>query len=197
MPLIIESMSNLALDILANSPLVIDGILSNGELLCDSRLDQDHTFREFFQAAANKRILLVDDCQDTRYLLSHLLENIGFDVFSVDCGIMCLDTVVQYKESHTLFDAILLDLGLPDIDGYETSRILRKMGYRGLIIAITANELPVDRVEYGLAGCNYFLPKQEIHSKLLEYLERGIENSKEISNLHYSKLNLSRSTYDT
>ncbi|HEU4416942.1 MAG TPA: response regulator [Candidatus Angelobacter sp.] len=62
------------------------------------------------------RVLLVDDRGENRYVLSRILQNAGFSVEECATGMQALDIV------RTLPDAVILDVKLPDISGYEVCR---------------------------------------------------------------------------
>jgi CheY-like chemotaxis protein/anti-sigma regulatory factor (Ser/Thr protein kinase) len=79
------------------------------------------------------RVLIVDDNQDAAEMLSLMLERLGHPVRSVDCGRDVMNAVSEFGP-----DLVLLDLGLPDISGYEVAQQLRKAGHCNLsIIALT------------------------------------------------------------
>lgn len=66
--------------------------------------------------ASKVRVLLVDDRGENRYVLSRILQNAGFSVEECATGTQALDVV------RSLPDAVILDLKLPDISGYEVCR---------------------------------------------------------------------------
>src|SRR5690606_780469 len=79
------------------------------------------------------RVLIVDDNEDAAEMLSLMLERLGHRVQSVACGRDVLDAVTRFQP-----ELVLLDLGLPDISGYEVAQQLRRAGHRDLaIIALT------------------------------------------------------------
>lgn len=79
------------------------------------------------------RVLIVDDNEDAAEMLSLMLERLGHHVQSVACGRDVLDAVTRFRP-----ELVLLDLGLPDISGYEVAQQLRRAGHRDLaIIALT------------------------------------------------------------
>lgn len=85
------------------------------------------------ESQAALRILIVDDNEDAADMLSLMLQRLGHDVRNVSCGRDVLDVVTSFEP-----EVVLLDLGLPDISGYEVARLLRQAGHRDLtIIALT------------------------------------------------------------
>ncbi|MCD4524528.1 response regulator transcription factor [Nocardioides sp. cx-173] len=93
------------------------------------------------------RVLVVEDEEDIAIPLVRTLEREGYDVLWVDSGQKALD------ELHSRpADVVILDLGLPDMDGLEVCRAARDGGYTGAIMIVTARAGELDRVvglDYG------------------------------------------------
>lgn len=92
------------------------------------------------------RVLVVEDEEDIAFPLVRTLEREGYDVEWVESGQKALDALVTSPE------LVILDLGLPDIDGLEVCRRAREAGYQGAIIIVTARAGELDRVvglDYG------------------------------------------------
>jgi CheY-like chemotaxis protein len=98
-----------------------------------------------------KRILLVEDNEMNRDAISRLLERRGFRLLTAEDG---LEGVRICEEA--LPDLVLMDLGLPGIDGFEaTRRIKRGAATRGIpVVALTARALTSDREAAFEAGCD-------------------------------------------
>ena len=93
------------------------------------------------------RVLVVEDEEDIAFPLVRTLEREGYDVQWLDSGQKALDDVLA---RHA--DVIILDLGLPDMDGLEVCRKARDSGYEGAIMIVTARAGELDRVvglDYG------------------------------------------------
>ena len=121
-----------------------------------------------------KRILVVDDRWENRSVLVNLLTPLGFTVRESANGRECLTTAEEFNP-----DLILMDLVMPEMDGYEATRHLRQSSTLRdvVVIAISASVLDLDRKQTREAGCTDFLPKP-VHAKdLLEKLQRylGVE----------------------
>ena len=103
-----------------------------------------------------QRILVVDDSEDMRELLQRLLERAGYRVVLAADGQASL---TQAKLHHP--DLILMDLSLPDMDGWEAVRHLRKMPEFGSIpiIAVTAHVSPQEEERAMAAGCTAHIGK--------------------------------------
>jgi two-component system, sensor histidine kinase len=98
------------------------------------------------------RILVVDDLRDAADSLALLLKLLGHDVCAVYDGPTALRTAASFRP-----DVVLLDLGLPGMDGYEVARRLR--GQVGLLVAATGFGQEEDRRRCREAGFDRFLLK--------------------------------------
>jgi two-component system cell cycle response regulator DivK len=105
-----------------------------------------------------KNILYIEDNPDNLLLVKRVLNSHGYHVFGAKDGMEGL-SVAQSER----IDLILLDINLPDIDGYEVARRLRSNGKSNLayvpIIAITANALKGDAERALEAGCDVYMSK--------------------------------------
>jgi two-component system, cell cycle response regulator DivK len=103
-------------------------------------------------------ILYIEDNPDNMMLVKRALESRGYCLLQAMKGMDGVD--VAEKEN---VDLILLDINLPDIDGYEVARRLRKSPKHALayvpIIAITANALKGDAEKALAAGCDVYMSK--------------------------------------
>ncbi len=103
-------------------------------------------------------ILYIEDNPDNLLLVRRALESRGYVLMEALTGLDGL--ALAEKES---IDLILLDINLPDIDGYEVARRLRKSSKTALayvpIIAITANALKGDAEKALAAGCDVYMSK--------------------------------------
>lgn len=103
-------------------------------------------------------ILYIEDNPDNMLLVQRALEARGYRLLQAENGI---DGIAQAESNH--IDLILLDINLPDIDGYEVAKRLRNSGSQGLayipIIAITANALKGDAEKALEAGCDVYMSK--------------------------------------
>jgi len=105
--------------------------------------------------ATLKKILLVDDDDDLREALSEqLVMTEDFDVFEADSGAQAADRV---KEG--LYDLVILDVGLPDTDGRELCRLLRKQGVKCPILMLTGHDSDADTILGLDAGANDYVTK--------------------------------------
>ena len=117
------------------------------------------------------RVLLVEDGPDNRVVLSFLLQNAGLNLEIAVNGRIALDMVEQTIEPY---DLILMDIQMPVMDGYESTRRIRALGVRTPIIALTANALLSDKARCLQAGCDDYLSKPIDRAQLLRALARHL-----------------------
>lgn len=99
-------------------------------------------------------ILTVDDCDTTRALLSALLESLGYSVQAVDNGNDALEAA-----SRQAFDAIVLDVEMPGLDGMAVGRALRLNPRTACAKIAMHTGLDEDQVRAGFSGYDAFVPK--------------------------------------
>ena len=116
-----------------------------------------------------QHILVVDDSEDMRDLLQRLLERAGYHVVLAEDG---QTSLTQAKRHHP--DLVLMDLSLPDMDGWEAVRHLRKMPEFATtpIIAVTAHVSPREEERAMAAGCTAHIGKPFDTRVLLQEVAR-------------------------
>ncbi len=122
-------------------------------------------------AGARRKVLVVDNEEPDRELLVHLLEPLGFELRTAASGHDCLDLLAAGLRP----DAILMDLAMPGIDGWETIRRLRGIegGHaRVAIVSANAFDKGLDN-DVGIRAEDFVL-KPVRHSELLDWLERQL-----------------------
>jgi CheY-like chemotaxis protein len=116
----------------------------------------------------SRRILIVEDNPDHRFLLRHQLQKIGgFALVEVTDGAQALDVVPRGEP----LDLIIMDLGLPGLDGLEATRRIRALpGPQGHIpiVAYTAYTTAHMEHEARAAGCDAYLTKPLRDVRLLQ-----------------------------
>jgi CheY-like chemotaxis protein len=121
------------------------------------------------------RILVVDDGSTNRKLISLFLRKAGAQVVLAENGQIGVDLA-----SREGFDAILMDMQMPVMDGYEATRRLRAAWFRGPIIALTAHAMTDDRQKCLEAGCSDYMSKPIERDKLLALVARSSQRSEAI-----------------
>lgn len=116
------------------------------------------------------RVLIVDDYPDAAEITSTLLRLLGHDCRPVQCGRHALAEAATFEP-----DIALLDVGLPDLNGYDLARELRKMARdRPLYLAaITGFGGPDDRARAFAAGFDQHVLKPADVGKLRDVIERA------------------------
>jgi signal transduction histidine kinase/CheY-like chemotaxis protein len=162
--------------------------LMEGQLLVESRLEQGSIFRFDItlprtEACApeasiavrhiigykgpRRKVLVVDDKPYNRLMLTDMLEPLGFEVSNAEDGRQAVDRAFELRP-----DAILMDLVMPVMTGFETTREIRRhpVLQEVVIIAVSASILEADRKKSLAAGCNAFLSKPIHTERLLDLL---------------------------
>lgn len=102
-----------------------------------------------------KKILLVDDDDDLREALSEqLVMTEDFDVFEAGSG-----AEAHEKVKDQIYDLVILDVGLPDTDGRELCKVLRKHGVKCPILMLTGHDSDADTILGLDAGANDYITK--------------------------------------
>lgn len=128
--------------------------------------------------AQKRRLLLVEDNPDNRFLIQAFLKNSRFELEFAENGAEGLE---RFRERD--FDLILMDLQMPVMDGYEALREIRALHAtegRALppIIAVTASVLPEERERCLQAGFDAHLPKPVDRATLIKILEDYLKESR-------------------
>lgn len=122
-----------------------------------------------------KRILLIEDNEQNRYLATFLLEKQGYTVVPASDGPKGIDLA-----SRGAYDLILLDILLPVMDGYAVARALRENQKTRLIpiVAVTSYAMVGDREKAIAAGCNGYIEKPINPETFVSEIERYLSISK-------------------
>jgi signal transduction histidine kinase/CheY-like chemotaxis protein len=100
------------------------------------------------------KILLAEDSVDNQELPRAVLRDVGAEMEVVENGRLAIERVETGD-----FDVVLMDMNMPEMDGYEATRMLRDRGYRRPILALTANAMSGDCEQCLAAGCDAHLAK--------------------------------------
>jgi len=118
---------------------------------------------------AKKTVLLVEDNEDNRIIYATALRYAGYDVIEAVTG-----TEGVYEARTRLPDLVLMDISVPELDGWEATAILKAdpTTKHIPIIAVTAHALPGDRERSMAAGCDGYLAKPIPPATLLAEVDR-------------------------
>lgn len=99
-------------------------------------------------------ILVVDDDKHTRLLFRTVLESENYTVFTAENGVKALDVM---EAEH--IDLVVLDIMMPELDGYEFTRLLRESNNTLPVLMVSAKQLPSDKKKGFLAGTDDYMTK--------------------------------------
>lgn len=119
-----------------------------------------------------KVILIAEDMEMNFVLLKKTLEQTQAEIIRAKNGQEMVDLV----KSNSNIDIVLLDMGMPVMDGYEATKLLRSEGYQIPIIAQTAFALNNERERVLEAGCNAYVEKPIKKEVLFEKINQLISN---------------------
>ncbi|AHH95162.1 Response regulator mprA [Kutzneria albida DSM 43870] len=143
-------------------------------------------------------MLVVDDEPNILELLSAALRLSGFQVHAADCGVAALSTAAQVRP-----DIVVLDVMLPDYDGFSLARMLRTSHERLPVLFLTARDSVEDRIAGLTAGGDDYVTKpfslEEVVLRLRAILRRTHQYEQpdqDTSRLRYSDLELDEDAHE-
>ena len=129
------------------------------EPIRDRRRREDANSSVSIDGGLDVRILLVEDGEDNRKLIHHILTKAGATVTTAENGQLGFDEAMSAWRAGTPYGVILMDMQMPVLDGYEATKRLRESGYRDPILALTAHTMATDKAKCLQAGCDEYLTK--------------------------------------
>jgi signal transduction histidine kinase/CHASE3 domain sensor protein/CheY-like chemotaxis protein len=132
--------------------------------------ESDTSAKELEAPLKKLKILIVDDDKISRRLLSKILEKVSNELLYAEDG---LKAVEIFRKNNDI-DLILMDMKMPVMDGYESTRLIRKLSNKTVIIAQTAFALEGDEEKAIKAGCNHYLTKPINRAALLALIQQYI-----------------------
>jgi two-component system, cell cycle response regulator DivK len=121
-----------------------------------------------------KLFLVVEDFEDSRFMMRRLLEMAGYRVLEASDGEQAVKMALDARPA-----LILMDLSLPKLDGLSATREIRKKRVlrKVPIVAVSAHDSPQTRAEALAAGCNEYVTKPIDFDILKSVLERYVAKS--------------------
>jgi CheY-like chemotaxis protein len=131
----------------------------------------------------NTKILYVDNDEASYFLVSELLEGSNVEIFHVRCGLRA----IQIYKANPLFDLVITELKLPEIDGFGVLREMKKINPKISIIAQTATVVNNTKCICLNAGFNEYIQKpidfREFISTVMKYSKNNQESELERSDV--------------
>jgi PAS domain S-box-containing protein len=128
-------------------------------------------------APLHGRVLLAEDGPDNRRLITTYLRKFGLDAEVAENGRIAVEKALAAADAGRPYDVILMDMQMPELDGYEATRRLRAAGLRVPIIALTAHAMAQDRAKCLSAGCSEYLTKPLKRAALRALLDAALSGA--------------------
>jgi CheY-like chemotaxis protein len=143
--------------------------------------------RQSDEALRGRKVLVVDDDMRNIFALTSLLERHGVLVSSAETGTAAIARLAQDQD----IDAVLMDIMMPDMDGYETMGLIRKSTKHRLlpILALTAKAMKGDREKCLEAGASDYIAKPVNTEELLGLLRIWLFGKQSNSGVGYERSN--------
>jgi signal transduction histidine kinase/CheY-like chemotaxis protein len=131
---------------------ILEGHIDNNLHIIQSTIEEDKGKETVNKISGT--ILLAEDHQDNRQLISRLLRSLGLEVITATNGKEAVQQALKFQP-----EVVLLDIQMPEMDGIEAHSILRQKGMKQPIIALTANAMSHEVEEYLALGFDNHLKK--------------------------------------
>lgn len=118
-------------------------------------------------------ILVADDDKNTRLLIKTLLESEGFTVITAQNGLDALE-----KMDRNYIDLVVLDIMMPQMDGYSFTEEMRSAGSEIPVLMVSAKQLPADRYKGFIAGTDDYITKPIDEKELILRIKALLRRSK-------------------
>jgi CheY-like chemotaxis protein len=138
-------------------------VMSRQDVIFEINQKRDYSGQPRFSG----RVLVAEDSRTNQLLINLILQRLGFDVTVVEDGEKAV-----YEALKQPYDLIFMDIRMPNMDGYEATKILRKKGVKTPIIAVTAYAMRGDDEKCISAGCDDYLSKPIDRKKLVEKISK-------------------------
>jgi signal transduction histidine kinase len=152
--------------------LVIPANTTEGQQYKHEGFADNHASGDGYQTHQNDsqpefsgRVLVAEDSPTNQVLIKMLLEKLGFVVTIAQNGLEVIEAV---KNQH--FELILMDMQMPEMNGYNATKKLRGLGVKTPIIAMTVNVDEEDKKECLRAGCDDYISKPIDRTHLLKVI---------------------------
>jgi len=123
------------------------------------------------QEFSGLKILIAEDDEATEILITHAVQKLGKEIIKVKTGIDAVEVCCNNPD----IDIVLMDIKMPEMDGYEATRQIRLFNNKVVIIAETAYALEGDRDKALTAGCNDHITKPYGQFKLISLMKKHLK----------------------
>jgi two-component system, cell cycle response regulator DivK len=122
-----------------------------------------------------KRVLVIEDNRDNLGLIRFALERAGYTVTAAETGASGVSAALASS-----LDLIIVDINVPDFDGYEVTRRIRRSSpdHAVPIVAITSNAMAGDREKTLEAGCDGYFEKPIDPITIVDQIEKAVASSR-------------------
>jgi len=124
------------------------------------------TVKDHARKAANLKILITEDDSTSELLLSTMLSSVSTEIITAKTG----KEAIEMCHIHPDIDLIIMDIKMPEMDGYETTLQIREFNKEVIIIAQTAYGLDGEREKAHKSGCNDYISKPIKKTTLLDLI---------------------------
>jgi signal transduction histidine kinase/ligand-binding sensor domain-containing protein/ActR/RegA family two-component response regulator len=139
-----------------------------GVLARSAPVREQRAMSKAFAGSFPFRILVAEDNVINRQLILHILGNLGYEPDCVENGVGAVEAAAR-----TGYDLILMDVQMPEMDGLEATKVIRRQGLRQpVVIALTANAMRGDREQCLAAGMDDYICKPVRLDELMQLLEK-------------------------
>jgi CheY-like chemotaxis protein len=147
---------------------------------CNTESEEKNVIKDIVSADGeenqikNLKILIAEDDETSEMLLRMAVKIFGKEILTVRTGVEAIEACRNNPD----IDLVLMDVKMPEMDGYTATRQIRQFNKEVVIIAQTAFGLAGDREKAIAAGCNAYIPKPFNKASLTVLLKSILENEK-------------------
>jgi len=116
---------------------------------------------------SGKVVLVVEDNQISFKLISAVLSQVKAGIVHASNG----RKAIEFCESPAHFDLVLMDMQMPEVDGFEATRAIKQLQPDLVVVATTANAFEEDEIACREAGCDAFISKPLQFKKLFDLMQ--------------------------
>lgn len=152
------------------------------ELQTKAKRSTTENMKDYFRdkVLTGTRIMIVDDAKDILMLMTRILTLAGAEVHGVNSGLKAIEEL-----SGRDVDLVLMDIQMPDMDGCETTELLRSKGFQKPIIALTAHTVKDELDRCMNAGVSTHLSKLVEHDELIRTILKHKDSKRHHAHHHW------------